>query len=419
MNNFRTNKYSYYIIPIIYLFCVFIYPITAIIILILGLPTGQSNFFLKILYLFIFFIFFIQTLLNNRKINIKRDSLFLFLFFIVYSFRLIIDVSFRQITFSDKSNFYVYSYYFGMTFFPSLILFLNFDNFDSKKILKIIYTALIIANILLLFYTLKNYSEYNLLATRININSISSNDDSELAFVGPLYLGTFGSLLILLSVASQQYKILRYSFFSNTFIVLIGITNLLISASRAPFILLIILLIFSIIRYLRYNNFEFRKLAKTYLFFTLFVLVFFIYLLPLINKYEIFLFQRIQDFFVGRLNSEKELRDLTIMNAFDQFLESPFYGSQFVLRNGQGYPHNIIIEVLMSTGLIGMFIILVCLLQLIKKCYLLYISNCVYNFIILTIALYIFLMGMTSGSIFVNPEIWVSISLITIMNNSD
>jgi O-antigen ligase len=56
---------------------------------------------------------------------------------------------------------------------------------------------------------------------------------------------------------------------------------------------------------------------------------------------------------VGNPLSSTGLRVQLWRDAWNQFRESPIFGSDVVERNVRGYPHNLFLETLMSTGLVG------------------------------------------------------------------
>jgi len=58
-----------------------------------------------------------------------------------------------------------------------------------------------------------------------------------------------------------------------------------------------------------------------------------------------------------------------IIDAFSDFWNSPIYGNGFEVSGGGGYPHNVLVEVFMATGVIGGTILLLALVPVFIKAY--------------------------------------------------
>jgi O-antigen ligase len=64
---------------------------------------------------------------------------------------------------------------------------------------------------------------------------------------------------------------------------------------------------------------------------------------------------------VGADASSRE-RELLFAGAWDQFVRNPLFGDAFVERRFMSYPHNILLESMMATGIVGLALLLVVLL---------------------------------------------------------
>ena len=107
----------------------------------------------------------------------------------------------------------------------------------------------------------------------------------------------------------------------------------------------------------------------------------------------------------GSHSIDQTSRNYLFDDAFLLFQKSPIFGSQFVTTGG-GYPHNLLIEVPMSLGIIGLIFFFYILINIFFKLYKIFlIPNLqIEIFGIICVCLIVLFLGLTSGSIFVNPE---------------
>src|SRR5690606_13694819 len=91
-----------------------------------------------------------------------------------------------------------------------------------------------------------------------------------------------------------------------------------------------------------------------------------------------------------------------------QFLQSPLVGDSFLISEGEFrgyYPHNLILESLMTTGIIGTFFFFIWLFGTIKKSYLVLRYDLAYGWLPLLFIQY-FAFGLTSKSFYTNYLFW-------------
>jgi O-antigen ligase len=200
----------------------------------------------------------------------------------------------------------------------------------------------------------------------------------------------------------------------------LGIVNLLLGASRGPFIVFVLLLLLVIYYYITHEQ---NKLRLSMRIISVSIIGFILvsrYVIPFISKTEIFLFSRLEAFFEGRGKGRKEVRDYAFEGAWNDFLSSPIIGRQYVGTYDNFYPHNIPLEVLMATGVIGFVIFsLILMIYLFSFIRLIGKEKESSIFIILIVGATSFLAGLTSGSIFFTPNFWIFIlvSILTVTDN--
>jgi hypothetical protein len=415
-NRIRSLKIEW-LIALAFSLGTFSYPITAVLILALSLPTSISNIILKLLYSIIY-LYIIYYSVKRIKIRINLFALPLLLFFLVYSIRLIVDVSFRDIVFASGSKFYVYSYYFGATVLPCIMLILSNSFLDPKKIYDSLFYTAILSNLLLFWYIFSSgtSSYLEMLAGRSEIIS-DSDIGTDGVFINPIQISLSGALLAIISIVKLFFN-KNLTIFTIILLIVffvLGIYNLFIGASRGPLIGFIIgvLFMFSIKLYASPRNLQFfRNFLSIMLFITLGIF----FIKQLQNTIDIFLLERIEIFIDNIFTSTKEDRNYLYDEAILLFLDSPIFGNQYVTKDG-GYPHNLLVEVPMSTGLIGTIIFIVLLMAVIIRILIMYLSKVNFTEMvgIYSVAIIVLFLGLTSGSIFVNPEIWICTTLILIL----
>lgn len=389
------------------------YPVTAVLILTLGLPTSATNIALKSLYLG-FYLLVILSLVLKRSVRVPPSFIFFLSFFGLYSCRLVWDVSFRGIPFSSGGAFYVYAYYFGATLIPCVALFCSYRYINPESFFWKSYWVLVVANILLLYYLLTSgtQSYVEMMAGRANVQS-DNEMGTESTFINPIMIGQMGAVMVIHTVNLLLKGIRkRYALFYIG-AGAIGFANVLLGASRGPLLFMTLGVLIAWVHHVYWRPKTSMFFIKITVGLVLLVLSFTLVLRPLMEQYDIFLFQRVEMFLEGRKNAEKEDRDVLISGGIDQFLQNPAVGDQYVMRGGNGYPHNILVEVLMATGIVGSILFLLMLGVMFLKMYrLTFTSYQPYPFMLMCMGFFFFTSGFTSGSLFVNPEIWLSVAMI-------
>jgi O-antigen ligase len=110
--------------------------------------------------------------------------------------------------------------------------------------------------------------------------------------------------------------------------------------------------------------------------------------------------------------NEGEHRNFAFKSAWEQFLQNPVIGDRFVTTLDGFYPHNLYLEVLMATGIIGGFFFYGSLIIVLKKMLRLESEP---SFLVLSFLLILQLFGQfTSGCIFTSPDFWALYSFFLI-----
>ena len=291
-------------------------------------------------------ILFLKAIIERNVIFKSVEFLPIYLFLFFYIIRLFHDLFIDPIQLYYDGNdetvrnsmFYLLQF-FGIVFLPALgALSINFKKVDYHFVFKIVYMIIYSALLISL------------------INQYQNPDLSTLRSTGSLTLsvllyGHLGVSLILLSLykfISSNNKIFKTILLTG---ILIGILSLAVSGSRSP----VIALIFGLF-YILFSNYSQFKSILILFFTTLILYLFGFYFFTLINQYfpSILLERLVYAYEFLAITDQARSQYLT--DGINEFFQNPIFGNAFLLTNynSQGsYPHNLIIESFMATGIFG------------------------------------------------------------------
>ena len=173
----------------------FYYPTTAVMMNLSGVFSTPVNIAIRLLFLIIFITNLVLAFIFTKP-KFGNGILWVIAFWLIYSIRLISDVSIRGIPMETKSPFLIYTMAYGSTFLPMLSLAVNrkylaLSTFTSKSLILIT-----IGNFAILYYIIASpQGIQELLTSRLDLRS--DNEDSVL---NPITISVFGELLALLSL---------------------------------------------------------------------------------------------------------------------------------------------------------------------------------------------------------------------------
>jgi hypothetical protein len=392
------------------------YPITACTAVFLAIPSTPINTGLRMVVLGLSLVSLLLGLYNKTK-NTKTNRKFIFFlgFWIIYSLRILYDVSLRGIRYDRYDAQYVYTFVFGVCFIPALAVLINAKYIIAEKLTKYLFFMTALSNILILLLVIQTIQSGTFDPTKVR----ASLNTEEGATINPILIGLYGEILslfvltkILLEREKKKYHILIP-------LLIVGLSNLILGASRGPVFGFLIVL--TIILRLHFKNI---RINSSYLFRLGVVLVLTVllsakYIAPLFESQTFSIFQRLVEFTDSRsaAGGGEEVRDYLIAESWQMFLDSPIIGNQFVTIVDNYFPHNFILEVLMATGLVGAFFfggLFVNLFNQFRKI----IKNYNYH---LTLLLILFLIhvvaNLTSGGLFLSNEFWMVCAIISSISN--
>lgn len=384
-------------------FIVFFYPIIALLNSVIGI---NSNI-LSIIYRGIALALSLYLIFINIEIKdtftFNKYILLLIIFWCYYLIKLLIDLYIINLVPNLEIFSYSKSYYilmsFGVCFLPMLASYKISGKINQESLNKYLLFTFALINILL---TVSFISKYGMdvakyATTRISIRSESGNPP----LLNPITIGTYGVFLLITLMYVKLNSLIKIPLF------IIAFTNLILSASLGPFFGLIIMVI-------TYLCFKWRTINKILISAIALILAGILFVVFSGIDERFFLFNRLMNL---DSNQSTFIRIESIKLAFDQIKSNLIFGTHFFVTKNSSSPHNIFIDIFLSTGLLGIGLILFPVFHFFKH----FIKDNG-NTLILQIALYTFILAQTSGYVFGLSDFWptfaFSLGIISINTNN-
>lgn len=307
------------------------------------LTTGFSGFFtdnqlVSLLYRLYFCgitFYVLHEQFKQYQFNFKINwvAVCYIIFYLFYITRILFDINSFTRTKIPASNYIIFSIL--LSFIPSIIFLFPFTNDQVKNIQKVTFFLLSFTVITIFIRFILNINTINETNGRIFLPRTNAISISVLAS---------SAVIVCLSCPTMLGNGVRIKMFKA---LIIGLATYLIiaSGSRAPFFSLLITANLILIFWL----FKYKKSKYLLVFIQLLIIGFFIYILHSLNGV---LIQRILS--TGSPSDSSAIeRFLLLLSSWHQFLSHPFFGDFIELRNFGVFPHNIILESLMATGIFG------------------------------------------------------------------
>ncbi|WP_312903111.1 O-antigen ligase family protein [Chryseobacterium taichungense] len=322
----------------------------------------------------------------------KKVSIPLLIFLILYSLRMMYDLFINRIytnTFPNPTSYLIYLY--GLCLLPALAIFcMRQVNYDW--VLKWSYTLLAI---IILLSLANNLIFGNIIADEdVGETSLRAGANKT---IGALAFGHLGVSFSILSFYRYMYQKKSKLFLSG---IALGIIVIFMSGSRSPLISLFISV---------YILIAVRKGFFKIAFITGLVV------LPLVAFWDniINFFSTVDNKLIYRLvdaikNKKYSGRDILYEQVIKQINNSPFFGDAFLVTEGKMkgfYPHNIILESLMVTGVFGTIFLFIWIYNIFKKGFIVLKDNQKHGWIFL-LFLQFFAFGLFSKSFYTNQNLW-------------
>lgn len=296
---------------------------------------------------------------------------------------------------------YFFQYGFLGSFIPAFAIGLMIKKIDYQRLFKLI-RLVCFPVVLCLIYVI--HHEFGL-STNIFVKRFYLGQ-KDAVILGPIIISQYGGLAALTFFYSICHR--KFTFYDALFW-MIGMALLIVGASRGPLIA-ILLTHLLIVLYLIKTRFKSIHLWASLSAILLIMIVGIIkFIIP--NFKQIFLFNRVKK----SIDSGQglDVRGNQWEAAWSQFLDNPIAGDSIIEKSLNFYPHNLILEILMSTGIIGGACFFILFFKSISNYFL--IKDIHGRFIFYVMILY-FTYAMFSLSLVANPQFWCTLIIATCMN---
>ena len=301
------------------------------------LGLSYSQYFTIPVRILIIALLFICFMLIGRKEHIKQPVFVAFILFsLVYVYRIAEETLAGVQNHMSNGSFLLY--YLSFCFLPFLFLFLKKDLSSDLKFYKwaILLSGLILAVLSIVFYR-------DIIGTVGRISLAVSKDEN---YISPLALSYSGSLamgvallLLLTNTNSKFVKVVLWGIAGISCVpFFLGASRGSVLALAVPFVLLI----------LNHRS----KLTRIYLLIA--SVLFSIGVVVLSEQFGSAVIDRFSGIESGISSGSSSAVRIDIWRfALNHFADSPFLGSSLEVAETGHHPHNIFIEVLMATGVVG------------------------------------------------------------------
>lgn len=362
----------------------------------IGMPTTLFSIAFRGVLLFLSLVLCFRIIAFPTKFSWSKGVLFLIAFLFIYALRLIYDLYIADIYVSPSLGgaSKLIQFYFGGIFFP--IIGCSVLHFDARKLQKWVFIASFFQCLAISYIFFSIYGAgLDAFVSRHYIATIFDNSDIGQP-INPIIISSAGGILAVCSIF-----VVGINSWFRTLCIGLGCVLLFLGSSRGPMIALLMCFMISLISYLRKGSFEVTLLKA------MVIVVALVVGLGSLQSLQ----ESINLGGVNRLiqtfesSGKGEARLTTWSAAWTQFIESPVVGDKIVNQHSNTYPHNLILEILMSVGIVGfipfIFAMLIGFKIILKN------SNSDVRLFSLMF-LFLFVSMMVSGSIAMSQYFWAA-----------
>ena len=342
-------------------------------------------------YRVIVFFFSIYIIIKNFSFKKFRNiaMISMIFFWLIYSIKSYL--SFTRDSYEvlfQQSFIEIYIRIFVIAFIPSIaLLFINYRKVDMFMVSKgLFYTLLVMLTLNVIYAAVMPYH-------------------IQILYVFSIYYISYGHLgtsLVLISLFFLRFKPKELPFYLVLCGFLLGITTIIIAGARSPFLALMIVIPYLLI------------IKKDYKLFVVFIILLLlsvgsIYILGKNVNFEMMFVDRT---YLWLFEGDNSLRTPLFERSLDIFKANPIFGGRTHYENGM-YPHNIFLELLMATGIVGFIIYILKFIPVIKN-FKLFSYRIINSYHILFFALFFqyFVLCSTSFTLYSVPEFLYFSSII-------
>jgi hypothetical protein len=390
---------------IVFLLLVFGFQIQIFIPVFLKIPSQPIAIAYRGITLILALYLLIIGLVHDKNIHITKGGFLLIGFWFLYLLRVFYDIQIlelNEIAYPYQGKLYYYSYIIGSGFIPliSILLTIKYINLKQNWWIVLFFSLI---QICVAYYLLLNQLDSlkeNFLKYRVAIKHEGGS------VFNPITMAKFGSIAFILGFSNIIFNpstTIRLRIIC-LFLCGSGILFIILGGSRGPLIAFILGVLLFIYYYFKITALTQMKVLKIITYTITIILTLNIILIPKINVKDTALLYRMEKTFFSE-SSVEDPREVSWNSAIEQFLHNPHVGDQMFDAVYWQYPHNVILEAFMATGIFGGTIFLI--IYLIALINLLNFKKDPYALITLAPVSIITLVGsMFSGGLYFNPELW-------------
>lgn len=392
------------------------YQLTTPILLAINADTSTANLIIKGTLAAAFGGASVAALVIGRRIG--ASALALVAYMMMLGVRLLYDVLVIGILPMFQTEFYVLAYYFALTCLPVLAILLILRPTDVKAVHQSLFWMLVAANVALAIYIFTGgiVTSETMFAGRFEVRGSLEMT----AVLNPIGIAAAGAALSSISIG--RLTVLRSmgpvgQLFTLAMIIL-GVTNLLAGGSRGPvlaFALVIVVTIYTLARGFSGGGLMKPRMAM-WVYGAIIATAFTAFIASQAMSVQVF--DRFALMFESRRLGGLEERDYVLANAIADFFGSPFFGSSYLTTVGRMFPHNIVVDVLMATGVVGLAVFVPAIIWsgrgLVRM---IHGRAGPYGYGIALTAICVLVLGVTSGAAWQTPEFWVMVTVVAALGN--
>lgn len=335
---------------------------------------------------------------HGASFRMNRTTWLLTVFWAMLLLRLFYDLEIRSDFFLlPGESFRVWLYALLLCLYSGLSVAYSYREIDLRLAFRLTAFALTVSLVLSLVNNPLLLAASEDIASRMDGN----------AALTTIAFGQLGITAIIIGaflMRSEQNILLRYVL--SVFLFIIGLLISLRSGSRGPLLCLIAIIVFTTIT-------RTRKLSNGIMLSLVFAVLVFLFYNGILA-----LIARIAPVLVERLlySTSNEERAILIREAWEGFLSHPVLGDRFAIIHSDGkfiYSHNMLLDALMGTGLIGGAVFLVIYVSATIDSYKLVKLRPEYIWIVLILVQHM-TAGMTSSAFYLKPVITILIIFVAL-----
>jgi len=392
------------------------------------------------------------SLLNRSESGLNILLVVFFLFWVIYGIRLVYDLEYKGWQLSGYHKYYVYSWAFGCSMIPALAAMVNAKNINIKRLTQNLLLFILFSNLCIAAYFINLYKGQfqEIFTGRVQIFLPDDVQQvkllpkvlqkASLVLINSITISFYGELLAIATISyfllhQRKLSIQNTILFTAAF--LLGIFNLMAGASRGPlvsfiFLFTLIVLASILIPLFQFVHFLYLKIrviftgmrpnipcqfqVKPVIYKILMILLGLLLIFTLFNYVK----ERTK-INLGHLDMSTRFKSMLEFNndytiaervglwksAMHQFKTNPIFGDSFINNFGNFYSHNLIMDVLMSVGIVGSIPFLIYLLA--PYYYFIRLPAEKKRAISVLFVLFMaaLLLYMTSGGLFTAAEFWI------------